>query len=214
MTDAHIWFGWRQGWVWQSLNNADSPYTDGVGFTGPTGCQSSRTPVTVGAHVLFISCRCGVGACGWDYMSNHSDWFCMAGVLKIMCFFWLCCLQMSLFRWNGFYVSSACQSQTLFFSLTQSLNLVPKNKVLFLLYSLLADATYGAMGYLNANYTSYPLFSWRIRTVNRRSLAFLTFFLSPPFIGKKVKPAPQWAIKRKIQYCVIPMCCCVQAQVQ
>lgn len=30
-------------------------------------------------------------------MSNHSDWFCMAGVLKIRLFFWLCSLLMSLF---------------------------------------------------------------------------------------------------------------------
>lgn len=129
MTDAHIWFG-----VSQSLNNSDSPYTDGGGnqfalgcFTGPTSCQSSQTPVTVGAHELFISCWC-VGACGWDYMSNHSDWFCMVGVLKIMFFFVLCCLKMSLFRWNGFYVSSAYQPETLFFSSTQSLSIVPRNK--------------------------------------------------------------------------------------
>ena len=140
MTDAHIWFGWLQEWVWHSLNNTDSPYTDGGGnqfalgcFTGPAGCQSSPSPVTVGVHVLFMSCWWGVGACGWDYMSNHTDWFCMVGVLKIMLFFflWLCSLQMTLFRWNGFYVSYACQSEKLFFSLTQSWNLLSRKQFLF-----------------------------------------------------------------------------------
>lgn len=54
-----------------SVITVTAPYTDGGGnhfalgcFTGPTGCQSSQTAVTVGAHVLFISCWCGFGACG------------------------------------------------------------------------------------------------------------------------------------------------------
>ena len=33
-------------------------------FTGPIGCQSSQTSVTVGTLELFISCWCGIGASG------------------------------------------------------------------------------------------------------------------------------------------------------
>lgn len=60
MTDAHIWFGSHREWVWQSLDNSDSPYTDGGSnqfalgcFTGPTGCQSSQTP-DIGPMCYFM----------------------------------------------------------------------------------------------------------------------------------------------------------------
>lgn len=38
MTDACIWFGWHREWVWQYLNNSDSPYTDGGGNQFALGC--------------------------------------------------------------------------------------------------------------------------------------------------------------------------------
>lgn len=88
VTDACVWFRRHREWVWQYLNNTDRPYSFGgsnqfaFGCTGPAGCQSFWPHVTFGAHVLFMSCWCGVCACGWDYMHNRSDSFCMEGVLN------------------------------------------------------------------------------------------------------------------------------------
>lgn len=64
-------------------------------------------------------------------MSNHSDWFCMVGVLQVM--FFSCALQMSLFRWNASHLSSVCHLKNLC-DLDTTTELSAKNQVDFYLY--------------------------------------------------------------------------------
>lgn len=126
--------------------------------TGPTGCQLPQTSVPVGNHDLFSS-RCWY--LRWDHMRNDDpDCFCIVGVLKEYFF-------TDEMRWNGFYVSSSCQSDTLFLILTPSLEIMYRNWLLFARLCVNMPST---------NTWSTSINSW--------SLAFHIQFCCPLLINK------------------------------
>lgn len=134
-----------------------------------------------------------------EIMSNHSYNFCMEGVLNAF-FFWL-------FRW-------VTLDEMAFMSALHA-NQKPSTSAwhnhraycpyAFHLAMLPAFWCWWWGNRLPAKYTFCHLFCWRIRTTINTSSPYCFSLLS----SRNVKPAPQWAIKRKIQYCMIPMWCCV-----
>lgn len=99
--DALVWFGFRRGWVWQSVNNSDSLYTDETRnqfalrcFYRPhwlsvTSNSGDRLSLCVLHLILLLSC------CTWESPWNHWGWF-FVGTTQFFSFFFCACTH---FRW-------------------------------------------------------------------------------------------------------------------
>lgn len=123
LTDVHIWLGWHS--EWQSLNNGDSPNTDRGGRQSVCHGMFYRSHwlsvISISSHcwgpcviyfVLVWRCRALVGEIIWVITQI---WFLHGRSTQSNVFFSLllpCPLQINLLSWNGFHVSSACQSET------------------------------------------------------------------------------------------------------